>query len=92
MPVSIISSNQESGLLSRSQVNQLIDLDRYPIDQLESGSGRDLIEVCHNNLAKQAIALLPGFIRSNAISDMAEEAQSLINLAHRYDQPRTAFY
>ena len=92
MPVSIISSNQESGRLSRSQVNQLIDLDRYPIDQLESSAGRDLIEICHNNLATQAIALLPGFIRPNAIFEMAEEAQGLVNQAHRYDQPRAAFY
>ena len=92
MPVSIISSNQESGRLSRSQVNQLIDLDRYPIDQLESGAGRDLIEICHNNLATQAIALLPGFIRPSAISGMAEEAQDLIDQAYRYDQPRVAFY
>ena len=92
MPVSIISSNQESGRLSRSQVNQFIDLDRYPIDQLESGAGRDLIEICHNNLATQAIALLPGFIRPSAISGMAEEARDLIDQAHRYDQPRVAFY
>jgi hypothetical protein len=92
MLVSIISSNQESGRLSRSQVNQLIDLDRYPIDQLESDAGRDLIEICHNNLATQAIALLPGFIRPNAISEMAEETQSLVNQAYRYDQPRSAFY
>ena len=92
MPVSIISSNQESGRLSRSQVNQLIDLDRYPIDQLESDAGRDLIEICHNNLATQAIALLPGFIRPNAIFEMAEEAQGLVHQAHRYDQPRAAFY
>ena len=28
----------------------------------------------------------------NAISDMAEEAQSLSNQAYRYDQPRAAFY
>ena len=92
MPVSIISSNQESGRLSRSQVNQLIDLDRYPIDQLESGAGRDLINICHSNLATQAIALLPGFIRPSAISGMAEEAQDLIDQAYRYDQPRVAFY
>ncbi len=92
MPVSIISSNQESGRLSRSQVNQLIDLDRYPIDQLESGAGRDLIEICHNNLDTEAIALLPGFIRPSAISGMAEEAQNLIDQAYRYDQPRVAFY
>ena len=92
MPIPIRSSNQESGRLSRSQVNELIDLDRYPIDQLESGAGRDLIEICHNNLATQAIALLPGFIRPNAIFEMAEEAQGLVNQAHRYDQPRAAFY
>ena len=92
MPVSIISSNQESGRLSRSQVNQLIDLDRYPIDQLESGAGRDLIEICHSNLATQTIALLPGFIRPRVIAEMAEEAQDLIHQAHRYDQPRAAFY
>jgi hypothetical protein len=92
MPVSIISSNQESGRLSRSQVNQLIDLDRYPIDRLENGAGRDLIEICHNNLATQAIALLPEFIRPSAISEIAEEAQDLIDQAYRYDQPRAAFY
>jgi hypothetical protein len=73
-------------------VNQIIDLDRYPIDQLESDAGRDLIEICHNNLTRQAIALLPGFIRPSAIFEMAEEAQGLLNQAHRYDQPRAAFY
>ena len=67
MPVSLISSNQESGRLSRSQVNQLIDLNRYPIDQLEGGAGRDLIKICQNNLGTQTIALLPGFIRPSAI-------------------------
>ena len=92
MSVLKTSSNQESGRLSRSQVNQLIDLDRYPIDQLESGPGRDLIEICHNNLATQAIALLPEFIRPSAISEIAEEAQDLIDQAYRYDQPRAAFY
>ena len=92
MPVSIISSNQESGRLFRSQVNQLIDLDRYPIDQLESDAGRELIEICRDNLAAHAIALLPGFIRPSAISQMAEEAQDLIDQAYRYDQPRIAFY
>ena len=91
MPVSIISSNQESGRLSRSQVNQLIDLDRYPIDQLESDAGRDLIEFCHKILAREAIALLRGFIRPGAIAEMAEEAQGLVNQAHRYDQSRAAF-
>ena len=92
MPVSIISSTQESGRLSRSQVNQLIDLDRYPIDQLGSGTSRDLIKICHNNLATKAIALLSGFIRPSAISEIAEEAQGLIDQAHRYDQLRATFY
>ena len=50
-------------------MNQLIDLARYPIDQLKSGAGRDLIEICHNNLATQAIVLLPGFIRPRVIAD-----------------------
>jgi hypothetical protein len=73
-------------------VNQLIDLDRYPIDQLESDAGHDLINICHNNLSTQAITSLPEFIRPSAISKMAEEAQGLIDQAHRYDQPRAAFY
>jgi hypothetical protein len=73
-------------------MNQIVDLDCYPIDELESSAGRDLIEICQNSLATQAIALLPGFIRPIVISEMAKEAQDLINKAPRYDQPRTAFY
>ena len=75
----------------RTPIHQLIDLDQYPIHDLDSNAGRDLVSKCQQSLADTAGALLPDFVRPDALSRMATEAEQLVEVSHRYDRPREAF-
>jgi len=70
------------------KLNQLIDLDRYPLHRPTSTEFRELVTRCQRQLATEAIASLPGFIRPSAIDTLASEASDLVQLGHRFDQPR----
>ena len=74
------------------EMNKLIDLDRYPIDRLDNKAGQLLVAQCRSDLDDCAAAMLPKFVRQAAITKMAEEAKSLVQVAHRYDGDRVTFY
>lgn len=60
-----------------------IDLDRYPLDDLQSPQGRALLADIKRNMAERVIASLPGFLRPEALARMAAEAEALEPLAYR---------
>ena len=84
-------STQSYERSKRAPIEQLIDLGRYPIHQLDSNAGRDLVSKCQRSLADTAGALLPDFVRPDALTRMAREAEQLVEVSHRYDRPREAF-
>ena len=45
----------------------LIDLDRYPLHRLESAAGQHLIQRCIDDLERQGMFTLPGFMRLETI-------------------------
>ena len=47
---------------------------------------------CRSDLEDSAAAILPSFVRQSAILKMAKEAESLVQVAHRYDGDRAPFY
>ncbi len=63
-------------------LRDLIDLDRYPINDLETPRGRDLIERIRRSMADQVLCALPGFLRPAAIAQMVKEAEALEPLAY----------
>lgn len=60
-----------------------IDLDRYPIDNLQSPRGRALLADVKHNMAERVICSLPGFLRPEALARMVAEAEALEPLAYR---------
>jgi hypothetical protein len=50
-------------------MHELIDLDRYPLDQPGSPAWVDLVAACKEKLAKEGLFNLPGFVRENAIEE-----------------------
>ena len=72
-------------------LNTVVNLDRYPINDLDKPQGRALIEQCRNSLAEQAICILPGFIREGAVARMVGEAEVLTPLGHYLNEPRIAY-
>ncbi len=88
----LLSADRNSGEVSAQDMKKLIDLDRYPIDRLNNKPGQLLVAQCRSDLEDSAAAILPSFMRQSAILKMAKEAESLVQIAHRYDGDRAPFY
>ncbi len=54
-------------------LTDLIDLERYPIDDL-TGRGATLVDTCTARLRETAMCHLPGFVRTDALERIREEA------------------
>jgi len=51
-------------------MNRLIDLDRYPLHQLESVAAQQLLQQCIDDLERKGMFTLKGFLRPEVIDDM----------------------
>jgi hypothetical protein len=80
-------SQQQPG----KSVQDLIDLERYPLDQPQSPELAAVIAEAHATLDDQGVCLLPGFIRADAIATLVNEAQSLAPLGFRQDYSDMAY-
>ena len=56
----------------------LIDLERYPLHDLECEKGRQLVSTCRVEMAAQGWCNLAGFIRSDGLDRLAKEALGLL--------------
>ena len=70
----------------------MIDLDRYPVDDLGSARAQMLIADCRAQLAASGCCVLDGFLKAQAIPTAAEEARMLAPLAHRAPNSRATAY
>ena len=77
--------------MTTSTLHQVVDLERYPITALESEAGQALVSRCREALARDAISVLPGFVRPEAVSAMANEARTAGPKGHRIDAPRISY-
>jgi len=59
----------------------LIDTEKYPIDDLDSPAGTRLLEQCHEALENKALCALHEFVRPRAVKLMNEEAVPLVKFA-----------
>ena len=64
---------------------RLIDLARYPLDDLEGAGARAVVETARKSLAERGVAILPGFATADAIQAMAKEAGELEPQSHLED-------
>lgn len=51
-------------------MEQLINLDRYPLHRLETGAGRQLVEQCVDDLDRKGMFTLKGFMRQQIIDEI----------------------
>lgn len=59
-------------------LTQMVDLDRYPIHQLDNSMTQQLIKDCRKELDKAGCALLPDFMRQESLDRMKIEANRLM--------------
>ena len=60
---------------------ELVDLERYPLNDLDSEQGRALVVEMREALERTGAASLPGFLRADALAEMVAEAETLAPLA-----------
>lgn len=80
-------SEQQPGI----SVQDLIDLDRYPLDRPQSPELAAVIRGALETLDDTGVCLLPGFIRDDALPLLVEESRSLAGAAHRQDHEEIAY-
>ena len=68
---------------SAAILRELVDVDRYPIDALESTAGRELLARCQADLAANGACQLDGFLRPDAVVRLVDEALSLSDVSFR---------
>ncbi len=55
----------------------IINLDRYPIEDIHQGTGKDLALQSRRDYLDTGLCLLPGFINTEALVNMAAEAEAM---------------
>ena len=51
-------------------MNKLIDLERYPLDRLDTAAGQRLVKQCIDDLERNGMFTLEGFMRREAIDEI----------------------
>ena len=72
-------------------IGRIVDLNRYPIDRIDSPETQKLLVRCRQATDSTALCMLPGFIRQNMVGVMAQELDNLVASASRYEEERVAY-
>ena len=70
----------------------LVALDRYPVDRLESREGLALVEGCREALRARGAARLDGFLRPEAVERLVADARELASLGYPNDDVHNAYF
>jgi len=70
----------------------VVDLDKYPIHELDSDEGKALIDSCRQELAKDGCCTLAGFIKPEAVARMVELADQLKDKAWVSDRTHNVYF
>ena len=60
---------------------ELVDLDRYPIADLDSGEGAEFLAECQRHMDAHGWCNLAGFLREEALAQLNDEANNLLPTA-----------
>ena len=69
----------------------LVDVDRYPVENLDGPSGTGFLASCRSELREKSICVLEGFVKPDALAGMVKETCILIPQGYYYDRPRTSY-
>ena len=81
--------NLDSAQLDR--LNAYIDLDCYPVHELDSTPGQKLIKDAQAMMRNETICLFEGFLRPDAVSKLSSEIITLEAHAHKVNYLSTAY-
>lgn len=74
-----------------SALDGFVDLDRFPLDRLDTRAGRELVEDCRRQLANDGCVVLKNFVPADAVARLETETLRLSPEAH-YNECETNPY
>ncbi len=75
-----------------SALADLVDLDRYPIHELESSAAQALVAECREGLRTEGAVRLDAFVRADAVDRMAEEAGDIATQGYPNDAAHNCYF
>ena len=75
-----------------SSLADLVDLDRYPIHELDGAEAQELLRNCRDALRADGAVRLDGFVRADAVAEMAAEATALAPLGFPNDARHNCYF
>lgn len=67
------------------QLTDFVNLGWYPVNQLDSERGQQLIQECQRMMVTDTICVLPGFLRQQAVDRMVAEVNDLEQASRQID-------
>jgi hypothetical protein len=77
---------------TRLSPRDLIDIARYPVDDLDSDQGSALIDRCRRDLAASGSCQLQGFLTDDAVTQLTREALALGHLGVRKEGTHNVYF
>ena len=59
----------------------LVDLERYPIENVNEGKGAEFLKTCQEQMEEQGWCNFDGFIRADALAELSKESNELLPTA-----------
>jgi hypothetical protein len=75
-----------------SVLADLVDLDRYPIHELDGAAAQSLVAECREGLRSEGAVRLDAFVRKDAIGRMAEEASVIAAQGYPNDASHNCYF
>jgi hypothetical protein len=73
-------------------VADLVDLDRYPIHELDSAAAQALVAECREGLREEGAVRLDAFVRADAVDRMADEAHAVAAQGYPNDATHNCYF
>jgi len=74
-----------------SALDRFVDLDRYPIHELDSAAGQELLDRAHEMMRRDTLVVFDGFLKPAAVAALAGELDELEPTGHRIDYQSTPY-
>jgi hypothetical protein len=91
IPDPLLRVGPEGRALEFNSIADIVDLDRYPLQEAGSTSVDALIREGQAALKRDALFSLPGFVRPDAAAFMAGEIEARVGMSCRYEADRTSY-
>ena len=67
------------------KIEQIVNLQRYPLDRLDSVEGQALVQSCRDKLDQTGACLLPEFMSGSALEQAHRDGLNKLEAAHQVD-------